>query len=268
MKSLRSPLDHVRILVAGKGFIGTSLGERLQEDHQVEYLDRSGADYQRDITQAFNLDHEFDVLIHTIGLAPGFKDEEEYRRVHVSGTRNLINCVEADHVVYLSALGAGEVDHSFFRTKKKAEDIVRDSGMIHTIIRPSTVSGRGNKLLEMIRSLAFTRIFPDISTRTQPIAVEDLSDLMAEILEMEEPDHMVNAAGPLSMTIGEMARELYHDEGYRCVLMPAPQVILEWSMMDILPPPFHRENRQLLRHDNTTGENHALQILGDLRSPF
>lgn len=258
----------MKILVAGKGFIGSALGEKLEEDHEVSYLDRSGAEHNHDITRAFNLKEEFDVLIHTIGLAPGFNTEEEYEKLHVSGTRNLINCVQADRILYLSAIGAGDVDHSFFRTKKKAEEIIEDSDMDHTIIRPSTVAGKGNKLLDMIRNLAFTRVFPDIPTRTQPLAVDDLAEMVSQVIEKDETLDIMKAAGPVSMSIGEMARQMYHSEGYRCFLLPAPEVFMKWSMMGFLPPPFHLENRELLKHDNTTAENHALQVLGDLRAPF
>jgi uncharacterized protein YbjT (DUF2867 family) len=259
-------LQDVKILVVGKGFIGEAVGERLEEEHQVKYLDRSSGDVQQDITRAFKIEQHFDVVIHTVGLAPGFSTATEYQRVHEAGTRHVVNGIDADKIIYISALRAGEVDHSFFQTKREAEKIVEESEMEHTIIRPSTVTGEGNKLLDMIRDLAFTRVFPNITTRAQPIRLENLVEMVEQVLDSRDGETL-NAAGPVSMTMGEMGRRIYNQERYMCLLLPAPRVFLEWSMVDIFPAPFHAENRELLRHDNTAEKNHALDMV-ELDAPF
>ncbi|MFB6245636.1 MAG: NAD-dependent epimerase/dehydratase family protein [Candidatus Nanohaloarchaea archaeon] len=253
--------------MAGKGFIGSETGKVLEdESHEVKYLDREKADFEYDITSDFKIDEEFDVLIHTIGLAPGFYSAEKYRKLHVEGTRNLIQSVDADKIVFLSALGAGEVDHSFFRTKLEAEELVKDSGSDYVILRPSTVYGEGNKLLETIKKMAFTRVFPDIRTKTQPIHREDLVEIVSAAIEGYR-DQILNIAGKEEISIGEMARNIYNEEGYSCFLIPYPQFLLEWKLVGLsfLPPPFQKENLQILRNDNTTDRNDAEDIV-ELRS--
>lgn len=256
----------MKVLVAGKGFIGEAVGEKLEGRHEVKYLDRGGADHEYDITEEFSIDEEFEVLIHTIGLAPGFSSAEEYREVHVEGTRNLLEAVDAERAVYMSALKAGEVDHSFFRTKREAEEILEGSSMEHAIIRPSTVYGRGNRLLDMMRRLAPSKIFPDIKTRTQPILLGDLVEMTVRLIE-EEENGIFRAAGPEKMTVGELARHVYAEEGYSCLLVPGAQLSMEYSLafLSFLPPPFEDENIKLMRHDNTTDENDAERFV-DLRS--
>lgn len=252
----------MKILVAGRGFIGSSVGEKLEEKHEVRYLDMENADYECDVTEEFSIDEDFDVLIHSIGLAPGFSSKEAYQQIHVEGTRNLVDGVDADKIVYISALKAGEVDHSFFQTKKEAEEIVKDSGMDYTVVRPSTVYGKGNRLLDIIRKMAFTRVFPDLKNRTQPIVKEDLVDIISETVTGFD-NQVLRAAGPEKMTMGDLGKTVYRDEGYRCFLMPYPSFMLEMKIIGLsfLPPPFQKENIQILRHDNTTDENDAMGIV-------
>jgi uncharacterized protein YbjT (DUF2867 family) len=253
-------------LVAGKGFIGSSVGERLEGE--VKYLDRSTGEFQHDITEDFSINEEFDTLHHTVGLAPGFATREQYREVHVEGTRNLLKAVDADKIIYISALNP-ELDHPFFSTKKEAEKMIRESDMEHTILRPSTVIGRGNKLLDMMRKASFMRVFPQVNTRMQPIRLEDLVDA-AKKVSRDRDGETLNLAGPKKMTVSEMAKRLYREEGKSCEVIPLPEGFLE-TFIDtfgiINRPPLTRENAILMDADNTTDENHAPQLT-QLQKPF
>lgn len=253
----------MKVLVAGKGFIGEKAGEFLEaEEHDVKYLDRSSADFEQDITKEFEIPDSFDVLVHTIGLAPGFYTEEQYREIHVEGTENLLNAVNADRVVYLSALGAGEVEHSFFKTKERAEGLVRHVAEEPVFIRPSTVYGKGNRLLELIRGFSWTRMFPSLPVRTQPIRRDDLVEVIARCVE-GEADGVVNAAGPEKMSMPELASHIYAEQGRKCFEVPVPFFVQSLSLraLSFLPPPFQRENVALLKQENVTEDNHADELV-------
>jgi len=259
----------MKILVAGKGFIGSRAGELLEEeDHEIKYLDRNNADYEYDVTERFEIEEEFDVLVHTIGLAPGFFSAKEYYQIHIGGTRNLLKAVNAAKIVYLSALGVGEVDHSFFRTKREAERIIQKSETDHTILRPSTVYGEGNKLLELMKKTAFTRLFPSIKTEMQPIHREDLVKVVSGVVE-EFNNETLDIAGKKKISLGELAKYIYSEKGYNCYLVPTPQFLIESSLilLRFLPPPFQKENVKILRGSNTTEENAAEEIV-DLKNIF
>jgi|GEM_PF-533366 NADH dehydrogenase len=259
----------MKILVAGKGFIGSETGKALEkEGHNIKYLDRKNADFEKDVTQKFELEEHFDVIIHSIGLAPGFFSAKDYYRLHVNGTRNIVDGINADKIIYLSALGAGDVDHSFFRTKREAERIIEKSGRDYTILRPSTVYGEGNKLLELIKKTGFTRLFPNIKTRTQPIHRKDLVEVVSEIVELQD-NIIMDIAGKKQVSIGGLAKHLYAQEGYKCFLIPVPQFLIELGLVGLsfLPPPFQKENIKILRAENTTEENGAEQFI-DLRDIF
>lgn len=255
----------MKILIAGEGFIGSKIFEGLEEEHEVKTLGRTDADYEFDITDEFEIEEEFDVVFHTIGLAPGMESRMKYEDVHVDGTRNLVKGVNTDKIVYLSALGVGEAEHSFFQTKKIAEDVVKDSDMDYTIVRPSTVYGNGNKLLEMIRKAAPLRLFPDIKTKTQPIHMDDLKEILVRSVS-EFDNQTLELGGPEEMTVGEMARKIYAEEGSSCILIPVSNFLQETSLKLVpLSGPFSSENISLLRQQNTVEENDAKEILGNLR---
>lgn len=256
----------MKVLVAGRGFIGKNIVEKLRDSHEVKTLDRKpDATFQQDVTEKFSIEEKFDVMIHTIGLAPGMHSPAEYEKVHITGTRNLLQAVESDKIIYVSALGAGEINHSFFKTKKKAEKLVSNTEN-YTILRPSTVYGRGNKLLELIGKTSSTRVFPDIKTRTQPIHVQDLTEIMEKSLENFNRQ-ILELGGPEEMTIGEMARRIYRERGCSCLLVPSPRILQRTGlkMLSPLPGPFSHENINLLEHENTTDVNDAEKILGNLK---
>ncbi len=253
--------------MAGRGFIGKKIVEKLRGEHEVKTLDRSpDATFQQDVTEEFKLDGEFDVLIHTIGLAPGMHSPAEYEKVHVEGTGNLLEAVNTDKTVFLSALGVGKIDHSFFTTKRKAEKLVAKKSERYTILRPSTVYGEGNKLLELIKKAAPTMTFPDIKTETQPIHIEDLVSVVGESLD-DFDQQILKLGGPEKMTVGEMAKKLYRERGFPCILAPAPLFLQRTGLkiLSPLPGPFNRENIRLLEHQNTTDVNDAEKILGEMK---
>ncbi|PSH00587.1 MAG: hypothetical protein BRC30_02780 [Nanohaloarchaea archaeon SW_7_46_7] len=246
-------------LVIGKGFIGSAIGQSLEGE--VKYLDRSTGDYQQDVTKSFKIEEEFDVVYHTVGLAPGFASKKQYEQVQVKGTENIVKAVNADKIVYISALNP-EIDHPFFQTKKEAEKIIRESDMKHTILRPSTVIGTGNKLLDMIRKTSFTQVFPQVTTRMQPIRLEDLVDIAEKVKDRRDGETL-NTAGPEKMTVSEMAEKLYRQEGKNCYIIPLPEGFLETFLSTfgyVNIPPLTRENAKLMGADNKTDENHAPQL--------
>lgn len=246
-------------LVIGKGFIGSAIGEQLEGE--VKYLDRTTGEYQQDVTKEFDIEEEFDTVYHTVGLAPGFATKKKYEKVHVKGTKNILDAVKTEKIVYISALNP-ELDHPFFQTKKKAEELIKGSEMNYTILRPSTVIGDGNKLLDMMRKASITRMFPEVPTMMQPIRLEDLVEAAEKVSEGRD-NETLNIAGPEKMTVSQMAEKLYRQEGRTCTVIPIPEGALE-AFLNIFGyikrPPLIRENAKLITADNTTDDNHAPQL--------
>lgn len=251
----------MKVLIAGTGFIGSELADKLGKDQEVTTLDIDEADIKQDITESFELEEEFDIVFHTIGLAPGFYSEEMYRKVHVDGTQNLLDAVQCEKVVYISALNADKNTNPFFTTKFEAEKLVKESKFEHTVVRPSVVYGEENKLVNMLRRAAKTRVFPSISSQIQPIVLKDLVKLLVKSIE-DYDGETINAAGPKKMTVTEFARNIYREEGYplHSFYFPDRPMQLSFKVLDRLPQPLNYSQLELLKQENTTDENHVANI--------
>jgi len=103
--------------------------------------------------------------------------------------------------------------------------------------------------LELIKKTGFTRLFPNIKTRTQPIHRKDLVEVVSEIVELQD-NIIMDIAGKKQVSIGGgLAKHLYAQEGYKCFLIPVPQFLIELGLVGLsfLPPPFQKENIKILR---------------------
>lgn len=256
----------MKVLVAGNGFIGRHLVDKLRETHAVKTLDRNNGTYEQDITEEFDIDDEFDVVFHTIGLAPGMYTKKKYKKVHVKGTRNLLNAVDTEKFVYISALGVGKIDHSYFNTKKEAEELVKENSDNYTVLRPSTVFGKENKLLNLIGKASNTRLFPDLSMEMQPIHIDDLIEILVKSID-EFDRETVHLAGPENMSLKELAKEIYSSRGRKCITLPFVERITNLSLsLSPFPGILSSENAKLLFRKDLISHNDAEDILDDLKS--
>ena len=168
----------LKVLVTGAtGFVGSHVVDALlAQGHTVRFIARStsnmrwlvGKDVTRvdgslfDVHSLRDAVSDVDVVIHVAGLTAA-KNEQEFLRGNYEATRNLIDAVRAYnpglkrfvHVSSLAVVGPSSsidtpVDEysalrpltAYGRTKKLAEDVVRDATDIpFTIVRPPAVYG-------------------------------------------------------------------------------------------------------------------------------
>ena len=182
-------------IAGGTGFIGKHLINTLSKDgYNVRCLVRTEekaavckkAGFEAaigDITDRESLKERLDncdVAVHLVGIIEE-KGGMTFERVHVEGTRNLIDEAKKANIKYIfyqSALGSSVNSWAkYYKTKAEAEEIVRTSGIPYIIFRPSLVIGRGDgfteKLKELVRLGPFVPIPGSGNGKFQPIYVED-----------------------------------------------------------------------------------------------
>ena len=95
-----------------------------------------------------------EAVIHLVGIIKEKpKAEITFERLHVETTRNVVESAKRIGVkrfIHMSALGArADAASDYHKTKWKAEEIVRGSGMDWTIFRPSLIHGPGGEFMRM-----------------------------------------------------------------------------------------------------------------------
>jgi NADH dehydrogenase len=138
-----------------------------------------------------------ETVVHLVAIRQG--REEQFRRVMVDGTRDLLAAAHEAGVrrfVHMSALGTSEATKDlvpYYRAKWDCEQLVERSGIPFVIFRPSFVFGSDGGILPTFVKLArFTPVTPIIGSgrqRIQPIWIDDIGQYFSRAVDLE------NAAG-------------------------------------------------------------------------
>lgn len=263
-----------RVLVTGAaGFLGLHLLPRLiSRGHLVRAVYRSappkpgsegpGIEWrQADLTDRESIAGiaaGCDRVVHLSGRFLA-RREASLGREHGTGTRNLmweLRGSDVERVVLVSALGASPDAGEFFRTKFEAEDVVMSTDLDHVILRPSVIYGPGDHFTTpIVRILRSFPVFPMLGDGTfelQPLAVEDMVDVLTQAVE--NPDlagRSFDAAGPERLSFVRIVRILGETIGRpRPVLpLPAPLAGPASRIADRfgLPSPFSTAQLDILR---------------------
>lgn len=226
----------MKILLTGhRGFIGTYLDMNLTDEYQVVGYDlRCGNDIRdkRKLDQTFEMEQP-DVVIHCAALAGvrrGNSYPEDYIRTNIEGTNNLIQLSEKyaiSHFVNFSSSSVfgsvgdqplNENSHKAPRsiygiTKLAAEQIVANSKVPSTTIRPFTVYGEhGRKdqvIYKWINALksdkAFTVYKTEQGTPSRGFTyVGDLVDGIKRVLKHPIKNTSYNLGGDVSVSLDDL----------------------------------------------------------------
>ncbi|WP_430506550.1 complex I NDUFA9 subunit family protein [Haloparvum sp. PAK95] len=274
------------VLVAGgTGFIGSYLCRELADrGHDVTALSRSPEDTPEGVEAAIGDVTAYDSIAQTVegrdavvnlvALSPLFEPKggnEMHDVVHRGGTENLVRAAEeggVDRFLQMSALGADPDGAThYIRSKGRAEEIVRDSDLGWTIVRPSVVFGEGGEFVSFTKRLK--KLFaPGVpvyplpgggKTRFQPIHVEDLAPMLADaVSEDEHVEETYELGGPEQLTLREVTNLVYEGEGknVKIVSLPMTMAKIGLTTLSVVPGfPMGPDQFRSLKFDNTTDDN-------------
>lgn len=134
-----------------------------------------------------------DAAINLVGIIREFPARGvTFEKLHMEATANLLRASQEAKVkrfLHMSALGARPDAVSLYhKTKFRAEERVRASGLDYTIFRPSIIFGPKdefvNKLADFIRNYPAVPVIGDGTYRLQPIAADDVARCFTMALEM------------------------------------------------------------------------------------
>ncbi|WP_333654117.1 SDR family oxidoreductase [Dissulfurispira sp.] len=183
-----------------------------------------------------------DIVVHLVGIIEE-KGDMTFKRVHVEGTRNLIEEAKGaniKHIFYQSALGASINSWAkYYKTKAEAEDIVRTCGIPYTIFRSSLVIGKSDgfteKLKELVRLGPFVPIPGSGNGKLQPIYVEDWVKCFLKIFSdasriTHYASRIYEFGGPEHLTYNEIVLQLMEAMQIHKPLVHIPAKLIKLSL--------------------------------------
>jgi len=235
------------LVTGGAGEIGSRLVRRLVEaghsvrvlvlpdDPRLKYLDGIKCDVvEGDITRAETLGGAL-AGIHTLyHLAAVLLVEQErlFRQVNVEGTRNLVQAARRQRLAHFIHVSSASVVYPrstpYSRSKREGEAIVRESGLVHTVVRPTLVYDQGGGL-EFKTFADFVSRWPvvpsigDGRSLKNPVHAEDLiAGLLAICDNPVTHGKLYNLCGGEELTMRELAQLVLEHRGLRRPLVPVP----------------------------------------------
>lgn len=206
------------VVIGGSGRIGGKLVRNLrQEDLRVfEASPTFGVDT---ITRE-GLDRALEEaeIVIDVSNSPSLDGAAALRFFETSG-RNLVAAAQAAGVrrhVVLSIVGVDRLGvNDYFRAKKIQEDLVRASGIPFTIVRST-------QFFEFISDVVQDGTAGEIPISpalVQPIAGEELADMLADTVFTDALNDVVEVAGPERFRLDEVATMIAtaHEDGRRVV---------------------------------------------------
>ncbi len=166
-------------------------------------------------------------IIHLVG-AISESGTSSFEEVHIATMRAVIEAARANgisRVIYVSALGARPHARSrYHQTKFAAENLLRESGLKYTILRPSFIFGEGNHTLRLFRRLtSFPLDLMQLYTLPclgsgknllQPIHVNDVALAIHRSLTNPASVGMeIDLVGPQRITFAEFLTQICKDLG-------------------------------------------------------
>ena len=215
-------------ITGGTGFVGRHLAERLGPADTVVISRRNGVDIDdvEALTAAFT---GCDAVAHCAGINREIGDQT-FQRVHVDGTRAVVEAARragVKRIVMLSFLRARpDCGSPYHETKWAAEEIIRNSGIDHTVLKSGMIYGRGDHMVDHVtRAVRTWPFFATVGYRrrtVRPIPVDDAVDVLIAALEGRVPDATAAVMGAEELPLESAVRRVAGVAGRHPLYVPVP----------------------------------------------
>lgn len=283
------------ILVTGcTGFVGTHLVNALVDaGFEVRCFARGAESVERlpsgridfavgDVTNRESLTNAMvgvETVIHLVGIIRE-KGSATFERIHVDGTRNVVEAAKArgvKRIIYQSALGARSDGLTRYETTKwQSEEIVRVSGLEWIIARPSLIIGRSGEFLKTLIDLTKSPVIPVIGSgeyKLQPLYIGDLAQAFIKMLgDPSLWEKTYEFGGPEQLSFNKMIETVREVLGVHKSMFHLPTALMKPAirlMETILPnPPITSDQLAMLAEDSITDHNAFTEVFGINPIPF
>lgn len=230
-------------ITGGTGFVGRHLAARLPAADTVVVSRRTGVDIDdvAALTAAFA---GCDVVVHAAGINREIGDQT-FQRVHIEGTRAMIDAAQragVSRIVMVSFLRARpNCGSAYHESKWEAEELIRHSGIPHTILKASMVYGHGDHMVDHVsRAVKTWPVFGTVGFRgktVRPIPIDDFVTVLIAAAEGRIPEPTVAVMGVEELLLSDAVRRVARVAGRKPVFIALPvwsiralAQVTEWTM--------------------------------------
>ena len=214
------------ILITGeKGFVGSRLAEFLKgSGRKVFFLEKDLID--REGILSCNFGEPIEAIVHLAGIIGGRKTED-FQRINVEGTRNIVDLgrkLGVKKIVFISSLRViSSRSDPYIDSKREAEKIVAESGLLYVILRPSLIYGPGDNknITQLVRLMKCLPLVPAFNFSVQPVFIDDVAVAISKCLDLSA-SQVINMAGSQTVSYIDLAN-LLRAKGYKIKLLMAPR---------------------------------------------
>lgn len=218
--------------------------------------------------------HGVEAVIHLVGIIRE-QAGTTFEKVHVEGTRNVLAAAKragVGRLVHMSALGADAASASVYRsTKARAENLVKESGLAWTILRPDMIVGVGDDFFTgTLRDLTIKPpVIPVVGSGDypfRPITAHDVAAAVSRTLELPATEgSSFDLVGPREYTLRELQLLVRDTLKVKKPLMGVPLWLMRVGIVlfRLLPnPPITREEFVMLTSTAPSDPTPAVVALG------
>ncbi|MBL8228469.1 MAG: SDR family oxidoreductase [Bryobacterales bacterium] len=230
------------ILIAGAtGSIGSQFVQLARSDgHRIRAFSRSAERLRGladeivtgDATHAGTMDgicNGVEIVVSTLGasVSPDHPGKRPFRDVDTAANLRLLDAAKSAGVrrfVYVSVhIEPGYANTAYIRAHEEVVRAVAQSGLSHTVVRPTGVFSAMASFLDLARKGAIPRI-GDGRARTNPVHEADVAEVIRTHLN-EGPEE-VNVGGPEILERREIAAMAFAALGRKPRLLPVSPVLM------------------------------------------
>ena len=191
----------MKILLTGaSGFIGKHLLYALQQNaYSVTACTHRNSIESSTKTRSIKIDFmqmqhaedwlphlkNIDVVINSVGIITETK-RQKFAMLHYRAPVSLFQACEiagVQRLIQISALGADDTPITpYHRSKKSADDVLRNSSLNWFILQPALIYGEGGKSSALFQRLSHLPVIPLIGEGLQMIQPVHISDVVATVL--------------------------------------------------------------------------------------
>ena len=229
----------------------------------------------RDYSSILEASYGVNAIINLAAILGNPNYQENYD-VHVKGAEHIVKACEKNgisRVLSYSSISAGRSNSSHYGvTKRESEDVLINSNLDVTIIRPEMIYGFGsrgiNKIIHQIKAYPF--IIPIVGNGKiirQPVYVKDIVKLTVNILnDTKSYGEILNVGGKDKIEMREFILIIARHFNIRKIMVPIPGTIAIWIAFlieKLIPnPPFTVDNMRGLTESTMFDINKLEQIYG------